>query len=392
MVKKSLIFLLILISACTSNRSDNNDAPGQQDIVISGHLEDGAEQLVTLDLMGVSAFIPVDSIRCDPQGRFSFTFKGTGMNYYSLKYTEQGYVTLIAEPGDRIMITGNANNIYPYILEGSDASDLLRKLAEDHKEAMDHLHHLSEESEIIPRNDNFSKKKLEINEAFDSVVIAFNQSSRNFIRKHPDSPAILIALYNQFGPDLPVFDPTTDMDVYTFVDSALYSRFHDNEAVKSLHSHLSAVQQQLKNQQPNVQLSAGDKAPGFAMKTLDNEILALADLKGNYILLQIWASWSKPSAEENKYLETCYREFGDKNFIIVQASIDNDRDKWTAAIDSRHNGWYHVSDLMRWESAIVKLYRIDRIPANFLINPEGIIVKTDIFGDELVQTVKKYLP
>lgn len=392
MAKTPLIFLLILIAACTGNRGDNDHSPDQQDIVISGQLKEGADQLVTLDLMGVSAFISVDSTRCDRQGNFSFTFKGNGMNYYSLKFTEQGYVTLIAEPGDRIMITGSANRIYPYQVEGSEASDLLRELAEVHKETLDRLHDLSEKSEMITGDENFSKRKLEINDAFDSVTTAFNQYSREFIMKHPGSPSILIALYNQFGPALPVFDPLTDLDVYTFVDSALYSRFPDNEAVKSLHSHLSAALQQLKNQQPGARLASGDKAPDFAMQTSDNQVLALSELKGNYILLQVWASWSKPSAEENKYLDACYREFEDENFVILQASIDNDRDKWTAAIGARHDGWYHVSDLMRWESAIVNLYRIERIPANFLINPEGIIVETDIFGDELVQTVKKYLP
>jgi peroxiredoxin len=392
MVKNLLILLMILGTACNGNRSKNDHSAEPGDIIISGQLKDGADQLVTLDLMGVSAFVPIDSTRCDREGKFSFAFQGTVMNYYSLKFTEQGYVTLIAEPGDKIIITGSADRIYPYKVEGSEGSDLLRELAEAHMETMDRLRSLSEKSEMITRDVNFSKRKLEINEAFDSVTTAFNQYSREFIMKHPGSPSILISLYNQFGPDLPVFDPVTDLDVYTFVDSALYSRFPDNEAVKSLHSYLSAALQQLKNQQPNARLSAGDKAPDFVMNTDDNQVLALADLKGNYILLQVWASWSNPSAEENKYLEACYREFEDENFVIVQASIDSDRDKWNAALETRRDGWYHVSDLMRWESAIVNLYRIERIPANFLINPEGIIVETDIFGDELLQTVKKYLP
>jgi peroxiredoxin len=392
MAKIPLIFLMIVLTACTGKKNDEKLSTNHQEIVINGQLNDGADQLVTLDLMGVSAFIPIDSTRCDRQGKFRFTFQGNGMNYYALKYIDQGYVTLIAEPGDSIMISGRADSIYPYEVKGSEASDQLRQLAEAHKETLNRLHDLSEKSEQLPRDITFSKRKLEINETFDSITAAFNQYSRNFIRKYSDSPAILIALYNQFGPDFPVFDPTTDMDVYTFVDSALYSRFPENEPVKSLHSHLSAALQQIKNRQPKMQLSIGDKAPGFALKTADNQVLALADLRGNYILLQVWASWSKPSVEENRYLEACYREFADKDFIIVQASIDSDRDQWTDAIDTQRDGWYHVSDLKRWESAIINLYRIDRIPANFLINPEGTIVETDIFGDELVQTVKKYLP
>ena len=77
-----------------------------------------------------------------------------------------------------------------------------------------------------------------------------------------------------------------------------------------------------------------------------------------------------------------------KILSILQASIDNDREKWIDATEKQHDGWFHVSDLSRWESVIVKLYGIERIPANFLINPDGVIIETDIFGVELVETIK----
>jgi peroxiredoxin len=391
MWKRAIIYQCILIVAgCSGNNSGDSTLPAQDEIVISGVLQNGEGSLVTLDLMGVSAFIPIDSTRCDKHGKFSFSFKEVGMNYYSLKYTENGYVTLIAQPGDRIRITGSADSIYPYTIMGSTASDLVRELAGAHKVTLDQLHNISEQSEYLIGEAGFSSRKQLLNEKFDSVTLAFNQYSRTFIKNNPDSPAILIALYNQYGPALPVFDPSVDLDIYQFVDSALYSRFPDNEAVRSLHIQLTAAMQQLR-EQPGTKVSRGEKAPDFAMKTANNQILTLSELKGNFVLLQVWASWSKPSVEENRYLEQSYQQFGKRNFVIVQASIDDDRNRWTATINRQHAGWHHVSDLNRWESAVIRLYGIERIPANFLIDPHGVIVETDIFGDKLLQTLEKHL-
>jgi peroxiredoxin len=382
--------LILLLAGCSGNNAEREVTPEREVIVIEGELRDGEGSLVTLDQMGVSAFIPIDSTRCDKQGKFSFSYKGDGINYYSLKYTENGYVTLIAKPGDRIRITGSADSIYPYTIEGSEASDQVRELAEAHKKTLDQLHDISVISENIAGEAGFSRKKQLLNEKFDSLALAFNQYSRNFIKRYPHSPATLIALYNQFGPALPVFDPAVDLDIYQFVDSALYSRFPENEAVRSLHNQLAAALQQLGEKQSPI-LKIGDKAPDLAMETADNEILTLSELRGNFVLLQVWASWSKPSVEENRYLKQSYHQFGQKNFVIVQASIDNDRSRWNAAINTQYSGWYHVSDLNRWESVIISLYGIERIPANFLIDPHGVVIETDIFGDDLVRTLQKYL-
>ncbi len=391
MVNRILLYLIILLVTGCSRVNQGNDTAGKKDeIVISGELLNGEGTLVTLDLMGVPAFIPIDSTRCDKQGKFSFTFREEGMNYYSLKYTENGYVTLIAEPGDRIRIKGDAENLYPYTIEGSEASELVKELAVVHKNTLDQLHTISEESERIAGEMSFNKRKLLLNEKFDSVSLHFNHYSRSFIRNNHDSPAILIALYNQFGPGLPVFDPAKDLDVYQFVDSALYSRFPENDAVRSLHIQLSAALQQLR-EKPVATLKRGDRAPDFAMKTAASTILTLSELRGNYVLLQVWASWSKPSTEENIYLEKAYQRFGNQNFVIVQASIDDDRESWAAAISNQYSGWFHVSDLKRWESVIVKLYSVEKIPANFLIDQHGVIVETDIFEDNLLHTLEKYL-
>ena len=171
MALRALIFLvIIMVAGCSGNKEKDGDGPNQEKIVIRGTLKNGADQLVTLDLMGVSAFIPIDSTRCNKEGEFSFAFKERGMNYYSLKHTESGYITLIAEPGDSILITGSANTTYPYSIEGSQDSELVMKLALAHKKALDRLHDISKETEMIIGDADFRVKKQQLNKEYDSVA------------------------------------------------------------------------------------------------------------------------------------------------------------------------------------------------------------------------------
>jgi len=386
-----IVVLVTVVAGCSRQQKSEPSSAETGQITITGALENGEDQLVTLDLMGTTAFVPVDSVRCDSRGQFSITFSGPGMNYYALKYTDQGYITLIARPGDHLHLTGTAENLYPYTIEGSEDSELLRQLAIAHKEALGQLENIALASRNIPPGPGYAEQKQVLNAKFDSISGSFHNYSREFIRNHPGSPAILIALYNQFGPGLPVFHPLTDLEIYRFTDSVLYESYPGNEAVRALHSELTAAMEQLRNQQQEVQLQPGDKAPDFVIQSIDDHPLTLSTFRGKYVLLQFWASWSKPSLEENRFLAECSGKFGQQDLVIISVSIDDDKQDWHAAVKEQIPGWYHASELQRWESAVANLYRIERIPANFLINPAGTIVEKDNFGENLIRSVEKHI-
>lgn len=386
-----IVVLVTFITGCSRQQKSEPSSAGTGQITITGALENGEDQLVTLDLMGTTAFVPVDSVRCNDRGQFSITFSEPGMNYYALKYTDQGYITLIARPGDHLHLTGTAENLYPYTIEGSEDSELLGQLAITHKESLGQLEKIALASRNIPPGPGYAEKKQVLNARFDSITGSFRSYSRAFIRNHPGSPAILIALYNQFGPGLPVFHPLTDLEIYRFTDSVLYKNYPGNEAVRALHSELTAAMEQLRNQQQEVQLQPGDKAPDFVIQSIDDQPLTLSTFRGKFVLLHFWASWSKPSLEENRFLAECARKFGQQDLVIISVSIDEDMQEWHAAVKEQIPGWYHASELQRWESAVASLYRIERIPANFLINPAGTIVEKDNFGENLIRSVEKHI-
>ena len=67
------------------------------------------------------------------------------------------------------------------------------------------------------------------------------------------------------------------------------------------------------------------------------------------------------------------------------------KDKWLKAIQDDHLTWTHVSDLQFWNNAAGRLYGIESIPANFLIDPSGKIIGKNLRGEALLQKLESVL-
>ena len=109
------------------------------------------------------------------------------------------------------------------------------------------------------------------------------------------------------------------------------------------------------------------------------------------LLLDFWASWCGPCMGEVPYLVQTYREFHDKGFEIFAVSLDNNREHWLDAIESKGMNWLHVSDLQGWQNAAATDYGVRSIPANFLLDAEGTIVATNLRGEALYRKIAELL-
>jgi peroxiredoxin len=134
-------------------------------------------------------------------------------------------------------------------------------------------------------------------------------------------------------------------------------------------------------------LNIGQKAPDFRAQTLSGDEITLADLKGNVVLLEFWATWCGPCLPEIPHLKTLHEKFKDHNFIILGISLDSNEERLRAFVEKENMAWPQIFEPESWHGEIPKLYNILGIPRMYLIGPDGKILARDLRGEQMIDII-----
>ncbi|RXK82914.1 peroxiredoxin family protein [Filimonas effusa] len=153
------------------------------------------------------------------------------------------------------------------------------------------------------------------------------------------------------------------------------------------------LSERLRNSEKGLQLQArfdalrktriGEKAIPFTLPDEKGNRVSLDQCRGKYVLVDFWASWCKPCRAENPVLLAAYKNYHQKNFEIISISLDLRKEDWLRAVKEDAMPWIQLSDGKGPNSNAALLYGVTSIPRNFLIDPAGVIVATDLRGEAL---------
>lgn len=138
-------------------------------------------------------------------------------------------------------------------------------------------------------------------------------------------------------------------------------------------------------------LTRGQKAPDFTLPTIDDKTFTLSRMGGKVRIVDFWASWCGPCRLNNPALRELYARYHGKGLEIVSVSLDNNRQKWAAAVAKDALPWTQVSSLKGWGDDTARLYNVTAIPAIFVLNDKGEIIARDLRGKSLEQFVAEHL-
>jgi thiol-disulfide isomerase/thioredoxin len=370
-----IAFLAIMCAAC-----------GNNGFTIKGKIVEMPEQKFYLEQLGAAAIASVDSGLTKEDG--SFSIKGIAAEHalYRVRFAMGKYIMFVVK-NETAVVDANWNNLEEYRISGSQGSQTLRVFV---GALRSHLQDLNSFDMITKNIAQKGGNKDSMMQELSAQIKKVNTDYANYVKQFADTTSLVpnatfaanilntkVEGYflKNFYEKLQKRFPTSDLAAQF---AGIYKAKFANETAPAENGFV-------KKDDGTYKVIPADAKPAtdFSASTPDGQMVSLSSFKGKYVLIDFWASWCAPCRKENPNVLAAYRQYKDKNFTILGVSLDDDKAAWRNAIDNDGLTWTHVSELKKWSSVIARQYNITSIPSNVLVNPDGLIIATNLRGQEL---------
>ena len=379
-VKLIPVCLSFLLALAACNKGDK--------FVVKGVVTDADGQMMYLENVGVSSVVLMDSVKLASTGKFEFSKpRPEYPDFYRLRLNNQ-LINFAVDSTETISILADAGTFATsYAIEGSENCKAIKKITLAQLDANQYIREIRKEHEEKKLADSTFQAEMR------KAVNAYKEEARKYIYKAPMSTAAYFALFQQI-------DGLLLFDLYDKEDSKAYAAVATSfdlfypESQRSLQLHNLALQSiKIIRSQREKKIDLSDIKTtevdyfDIALPELNGEVVKLSDAaKGKTVLINFTVYQTDWSATLNMTLGDLYTKYKNKGLEIYQVSLDSDLHYWKNIASKLP--WICVRDSKSVYSEIASMYNVKQLPAIYILNNKGKLVKRMEKLDELEQSLK----
>ncbi len=376
-MRKILILLipLAILSGCKNNNL----------VTVGGFINKHSKKYIEISRIDVNNIAFIDSVKINKNGRFKFRVKASEPDFYQIGFSATNFVTLLAEPGEKISLIFNDENLYNnYSVEGSIGSGLVRTLDNkllDTKRRLDSLDVVYDKASKEP---GFDTIQPGISQKAIDLVKAQRRFNIEFVINNINSLASVKAIYQKLDDQTYVLYETRDLQYMKIVSDSLTRHYPDSRHTKALVKSFEEGMNRLNVAKINQIIETLPETKlDPVLKDINGRQVALSSLRGRYVLLAFWSSASRECISENLQLKEFYRTFNKKGFEIYQISLDTDESAWKSAVKFDELPWISTRENDPAKTKNALLFNVKSVPTNYLFDPQGNIIASNLHGKAL---------
>lgn len=370
MMKQISTRLLTVLGLCMFFFSACNNS---SDFIVKGVVAGADGQLMYLENVGISNVVTLDSIKLAPGGKFKFTEKRPEYpDFYRLRLNNQ-LINFAVDSTETISFVADAGTFATsYSVEGSENSKAIKAITLAQLDANQAISRLRKEYEDKMISDTTYRMKVL------AAADAYKEVARKYIYSAPMSTAAYFALFQQID-GLLFFDlyDRKDVKAYGAVATSYNHTYPESPRSKHLYNLTLQSMKVLRAQRPVDYSNVETKEISFLdieLPDVRGEVVKLSTVaSGKVVLINFTAYQTEWSPALNMALGELYTKYHDQELEIYQVSLDSDFHFWRNGASNLP--WVTVHDPQSVYSQVAGLYNVKQLPALFILDRKGNLVK-----------------
>ena len=339
-------------------------------------LDSAPSSEVVVKLLNINQYEVLDTLKTDASGKFSYkvNVEEGQPEFVYVYYKDKRVASLLLEAGDKVNVS--ADTLGNYTVQGSEESSRLALVEQEYSAAQKRLQALAVQMETAS-----DEQMASLRQALAKEYVTYYRQCVKYILENSSSLTAVPVLYQNFGPELPVFSQNTDAIHFVNVADSLALAYPQSKYVR-------ALRKEAERRYGYMELEAKLKTvspvgfPDIVLPDINAQQVRLSEVDSKVIMLFFW----DPSNANQKMfnldiLESLHNDYHKKGFEIYQVALTTDKAAWAQIVKKQNLPWINVCDRLGAASQYVTTYNIPVLPATYII-ADGELVDGDIVDEK----------